>query len=103
MLSAEILRELREDKAEADKNFSNRYVTQLTLFTLFRISPSLAQYFSIDYMHHLSSFYIQNIIACHLLTVQELVYSYTRTEFTLARVLTITNLYHILCQSMLIN
>ena len=73
-------------------------------------SLSLAQLFSIDYMYQLSSLlticissHMLNYVASHLLTCPRAVEHMQGTEFTLARVPNINNLYHIQCQSMLIN
>ena len=55
----------REDHADARTCQTD---TDTSLFS--ECSSSLAQLFSIDYMHQLSSLYMLNIVASHLLAVE---------------------------------
>ena len=102
MLSVKIIRKLRDNHAEADKNFSTDSSHHFIVFSLHYIIST-----TIDYMHQLCSLYAK--LPSHLLTVRErgrVGVNVQGTVFTLARlkiVPTIKNLYHIQCQKMLTN
>ena len=62
MLSAEILRELREDHAKITRTCQTN-VGILTPFVVFRMLSIMSKLFSFDYMHLLSSLYMLNFLA----------------------------------------